>query len=891
MKKFTFLFCLILVQKMFSQVTGVTVYTSSYTGVGGGNQPVSQAPNGDIYFYSAAGDVVRFSGGSFSSMPTPFFSGNNLFATASGVWIYDNNWGTCGCLTGNIFNDYSGYISNLIGPVSPSNPINYIGSQGSNVLIATNQGIIKFNGVNFSLINKSNSNLACDTVNCIVGNGNTTYIGTDKGLYTFNGNTFSGIIPLSNAPDQKVERIFSKGSKTIVTRKESNPNICFNYFELNGNQCNRLGVFADSCNYKSSYSKSAAFVNNNFIMNRGGYFGVGNCRLYASSSNYTTYVVPGFPGNYCLPVSHPLNQQKFYYVRLDSIKVAEIDIAAYSNYGTLFTPDEFKYLDTNQVKALIGVNSLKFEAYEDPGAFPAGYRVPKTGSVECGGGSSLWIGGLDNSGLLHLAGETYRQNGQDFWPGPLDTTSAQANNITDAPFNKVWKISCNQINQFAANANANNFAANTSTIFSDINSFIANGTGNFAKQLAPFYDRNNNGIYEPGIGEYPLIRGHQQIYSIYNDNYSPHGETGGLPLGVEVHERSFAYNVPELPDSMQVVNYSTFYNYEIINRSNNNYNNVYLTVWSDTDLGYYLNDYVGTDTLNQFGYMYNATNTDPTYSGTNGFQNKLPMFAYALLPRAQNGADGVDNNNNGQIDEPGERFRLNLTTYYNNNIGAFPPSTTNPDTKWDYYKYMSGRWKDSTQFKPIGNAYNPTLNIAPTNYVYTGNPQTFSGWTEATASVTPGDRRILCTIGPFNFPAKKKVEFEYAYIFSRDTSLNNVNNNFSLLQKDVRNVKYFMSQQPASCTPIVNGIRENNLGHSSLWVYPNPFRDAITINLDHNTKLMDIKVYDITGRVMLQSSMQNTYTKTLDLSSLSEGIYLLELNDGKSRMIKKVVKS
>jgi hypothetical protein len=884
MKKFTVLLCFILLQKIFCQVTGVTVYTSSYSGAGGSlKQPIAQAPNGDIYFNSNAGDLVRFSGGIFSSTVTPLPIGLDLFATASGVWLYDN-WGTFSFFNGNTFTDYSGSIFNLIGTVTPSNPINYIGSQGSNVLIATNKGIIKFNGGNFSLINKSNSNLACDTVNCITDNGNTTYIGTDKGLYTFNGNTFSGIIPLSNAPGQKVEHIFSKGSKTIVTRKEPNPNICFNYFELNGNLCNRLPAFADSCNYKSSYDKGAAFVNNNIIMNSGGYFGIGTCRLYVSSSNYTTFSIPGFFGNYALPVSYPGNQQKFYYACYNTIKVAEIDIASYSNCGTLFTPDEFKYLDTNQVMALIGVNSLKFESYVNPGVFPAGYRVPKTASVDCGGGSSLWIGGLDNSGLLHVAGETYRQNGQDFWPGPLDTANAQASNITNAPFNKVWKISCNQINQFAANANANNFAANTSTVFADINSFIANGSNNFAKQLAPFYDRNNNGIYEPGIGEYPEIRGHQQIYSIYNDNFSPHTETGGLPFGVEVHERSFAYNIPSLPDSMQIINYSTFYNYEIINRSNNNYNNVYVTIWNDTDLGYYLNDCVGTDTLNQFGYMYNADTNEP------GFQNKLPMFAYALLPRAQNGTDGVDNNNNGQIDEPGERFKLNLTTYYNNNINAYPPATTNPGTKWDYYKYMSGRWKDSSQFKPIGNAYNPTLNIAPTNYVYTGNPQTFSGWTEATASVTPGDRRILCTIGPFNFPAKKKIEFEYAYVFSRDTSLNNVNNNFSLLQKDVRNVKHFMNQQPASCMPIVNAIKENNSGNS-LWIYPNPFRDDIIINLDHNTKFTDIKVYDVTGRLIMQSSMQNTYTKTLDLNSLSEGIYLLELNDGKSKVVKKIVKS
>jgi hypothetical protein len=558
--------------------------------------------------------------------------------------------------------------------------------------------------------------------------------------------------------------------------------------------------------------------------------------------------------------------------------------------SSTISPQQMKYLDTNKVSALIGTGSVK---HWDQ-VTNARYEVPKGSGIAANFASSLWIGGLDNSNMLHLAGETYRQSGQDFWPGPLDTTNAMANNITAVPFDKVWKISCNQINQFAANANANNFAANTSTVFGDINTYIANGNNgnNYAKQLAPFFDANNNGVYEPAIGEYPIIKGHQQIYSLFNDNYTAHTETGGLPLGVEIHEKSYSFNSPNLADTMQVVNYSTFYNYEIINRSNNNYNNVYMTMWIDADLGYYLNDYIGTDTLNQFGYTYNATTTDPTYSGVNGYGNKLPMMAYAFIPKTSNQSDGVDNNNNGQIDEPNERFKLNFTTYYNNNIGAFPPPTTNPYSKWHFYDYMSGRWKDSSFFKPTGTAYNPTLAVAPANYVFTGNPQTNTGWTEATASVTPGDRRILCTIGPFNFPSKKKVEFEYAYVFSRDTTLNNVNNNFSLLRRDVKNVRYFLSQQNTACAPTVTvGLTERSLDKSGLWMYPNPTSSELIINLDYTAKNAKIKIYDLTGRTVLESAFQNSSTKKINLSEFSNGVYFVEITDGNKKVVEKVIRN
>src|SRR6478736_2355447 len=58
------------------------------------------------------------------------------------------------------------------------------------------------------------------------------------------------------------------------------------------------------------------------------------------------------------------------------------------------------------------------------------YIVPATqnrnaGASSCFGGS-IWLGGLDAGGQLKVAAMTYRQNGIDFWPGPLDIVTAAA---------------------------------------------------------------------------------------------------------------------------------------------------------------------------------------------------------------------------------------------------------------------------------------------------------------------------------------------------------------------------------------------------------------------------------------------------------------------------------
>jgi hypothetical protein len=268
------------------------------------------------------------------------------------------------------------------------------------------------------------------------------------------------------------------------------------------------------------------------------------------------------------------------------------------------------------------------------------------------------------------------------------------------------------------------------------------------------------------------------------------------------------------------------------------------------------------------------------------------MMGFAVIPQSSAQYDGVDNNNNGVIDEPNESFKLGLVTYYNNNIGANPPPTTNPDINWDYYNYMSGRWKDSSYFVPMGTAYNPTANINPTKFVYTGDVQTNTGWTETTAGNIPGDRRLMCTIGPFNFPAKKKVEFEYAMVYSCDTSLNNVTNNLHLLQRDVRNTKHFVGQQNTACAPVsVIGLKE--LAHDKLkvWAYPNPATNEININLDRNAKNARISIYDVSGRAVMETIMSNSYTKTINIASLSSGIYLVEVSDGRTKSTTKIIKN
>src|ERR1700741_4460823 len=99
---------------------------------------------------------------------------------------------------------------------------------------------------------------------------------------------------------------------------------------------------------------------------------------------------------------------------------------------------------------------------------------------------------------------------------------------------------------------------------------------------------------------------------------------------------------------MQSINYTTFYSYKIINRNSVvTYYNTYVGIWTDGDLGYAGDDYVGCNVSGDYCFTYNGDSID---EGVNGYGTNPPMIDVALLkgPAAEPG-DGIDNNHNGVV--------------------------------------------------------------------------------------------------------------------------------------------------------------------------------------------------------------------------------------------------
>ncbi|MBL0051633.1 MAG: hypothetical protein IPP29_09085 [Bacteroidetes bacterium] len=326
------------------------------------------------------------------------------------------------------------------------------------------------------------------------------------------------------------------------------------------------------------------------------------------------------------------------------------------------------------------------------------------------------------------------------------------NNITEPRCNyydRLWKVSRQDVLNFIGDpANPKPNMANAT---SDIKDWPGNGNILFNEDLflAPFYDANSDLTYNPKDGDYPYyyfessypgnvcndyLFGDQSVWWVMNDVGNVHTLTQAQPIGLEIQAQAFAFETDD------EINNMTFYKYKIINRSSNNLNQTYFSVWVDPDLGYATDDYVGCDKT-RFRFCYNGDDND---DGISGYGASPPALGVDFFqgPLADLN-DGIDNDKDGTIDEPGEQIIMSKFLYYNNNNNGINGEPSSPN---EYYNYMRGIWLDGSALTCDGKA-GTDPNFPQTDYMFPGSSNTFNtgcgtNWTEATAGNTPEDRRF-----------------------------------------------------------------------------------------------------------------------------------------------------
>lgn len=91
-----------------------------------------------------------------------------------------------------------------------------------------------------------------------------------------------------------------------------------------------------------------------------------------------------------------------------------------------------------------------------------------------------------------------------------------------------------------------------------------------------------------------------------------------------------------------------------------------------------------------------------------------------------------------------------------------------------------------------------------------------------------------------------------------------------------------------SATDTLLGINENMLA-SEFTIYPNPSKDYITIT-SNELAYSSIQISDLNGRLIDSSEFESTNQKSIDISILSNGIYLMKIISNKGTFTQKIIK-
>ena len=583
----------------------------------------------------------------------------------------------------------------------------------------------------------------------------------------------------------------------------------------------------------------------------------------------------------------------------------------------ILLPLFFLFSHTAIAQAIVSVqNGNNFEWFQrtnglyfyDQGNGLPGLEVPAFSSNSSLFTASFWIGGINENDELKIRFSRYCQDSVETcienW-GPLKTNGSLASSEEVESYNDVWFISGFSIIQHLNYYDClNDPLCDTQEEFpnysipSDFLSWPAQsdpGSG-FNEYLAPFFDYNGDGNYNPEDGDHPAICGDFASYMIHNGRGTENTEQWGHELDVEIHTMIYGYSGGE-----ESLFNTLFVQHKAINRGAETLDNSFIGIWTDFDLGDATDDFIGTDVERSMIYALNGDDfDDPNLTGP-GYGSDLPMMGVKVLAGAFKDANNEDElseyesqyanettgYNDGTIDN--ERLGLYSSIYVNNSVTGAPNATRDPAVPIEHYDYMRGLWRDLTPHSFGGLGYAPgNDNATLAKYTFPGesdpllagtygidpNYETAGGWTEENEGNQGGDRRMIGSSGPFTFTPGDVQYIDLAYIFARES--------FDDEETVIETLQRFADEvEGMQCEPLPAIVLSADQGQERkpLQVYPNPSNETIFFEL--NEASGQLALIDITGKIVRQKTLTSGQQK-IDVSDLAEGVYIIQVQASQS---------
>lgn len=751
-----------------------------------------------------------------------FYAENKLYiGTARGLAIYDGNW--------EIIDTTNGLPANQVKALHVTPDALFAGTTNGLGIFANNQ---------WTYFNTGNSGIANNNIQALaVDASGKLWIGTGNGLFSYSNDTWT---------TYNSENSALTGNDISTLMIDGNDNLWIGttghgLYRLSNNELLAISDMYDvfTSNNSTVYSLS---------MSEDG-------KIWTRLEIYGTYYFVMMDENQAIVFDVPFG--------INARVAYDNGLLWFFSYPTslFFTLERSEALMHDALKRH-NVNNISTDFTAggmmawDSYRHSAHFEVPKGSGKHTLWVQSMWIGGKNSEAELHFAGERYRQEGRYFWPGPV-SAGPDIYQMEQEKWNKVWRLNKADIDYHILHWSQAGYQMHPA-----IASWPAHGDTTSGQQyhIAPFTDVNGSGKYEPHLGDYPTIRGDQALFFVFNDHRFQNTGSGGNNMGIEVRAMAYAFDNPA--DS--ALHHTIFLNYQIVNRSGQTYDSVYIGFFTDFDIGWHLDDYIGCDTLLHAYFGYNATPIDG--SGQ--------PIAYGEHPPAQSAVF----------------LNRELTSHIwriLNDPWWFPL------TPLEQYWLMQAIWMDETPMVHGGMGH-PAMGGGTERawHMFSGDLTDPDQWHElSTPQSHPGDRHSIGSNFVGTFEPGQIICFDKALVFARDYQGDNVSS-VTLMKERIQQIRtFFETTIVADCSDLIGtSIFELPFSRKAeLKCYPNPAGDVIMVEYVPQSNQAQYRLYNAMG-VMLKSSRMVSGITTITLQGLYPGLYIIVVEDGGKVLQSKILK-
>ncbi|MGB1038680.1 MAG: T9SS type A sorting domain-containing protein [Bacteroidia bacterium] len=429
--------------------------------------------------------------------------------------------------------------------------------------------------------------------------------------------------------------------------------------------------------------------------------------------------------------------------------------------------------------------------------------------------AGLWIVAEDTDGNFHTA--THYVNAKDsfdFWAGPVDTLTGQTGD--EPKWNRTWKITVEDIESHKKDFNEPGYK-----VPQNIDSWPGNGEQGYSRYLAPFNDYNQNGIYDPENGDFPIVKGTNNVYCIFNDLKEEHNASFGQEIGIEVFMNSYDFE-----KSQEIA--ETFIEYIIVNRRPTDYKSVKVGFFISGACGKVDDNYAGTlNHLLPTIFLYNGDDIDEGH-----FQDSTPYISATFL--------------NENLESS---IAFNDTKSKNGT----------PVLNQHFVNYSSSIWKDGS---PLTIGEDGTTGSTNTSYIFAQSSDGSDDWSEQKELNAKGGRTIVGFMNSEEMNQNDYIKMNVVLNAGRTGNRSNISK--LIAQESVASFRKYRELSNA----------KSGLKNLEIKTFPNPSNGKFTIHL--NRQILGIQISDIQGNTVLSKEINKKYKITCN-TNLPLGVYILQL--------------